>query len=102
MYINSPVSTCYAGTILEANETANTELLWSSCGGGGGSFAVVTQFTFRTINYNFTTNLTVFHYPISMTDIITAAQAMVAFQDCSYAMIYLATPNLEVIDNALI
>lgn len=35
------------GTIVTANATHNSDLFWASCGGGGGNFALVTEFRFR-------------------------------------------------------
>jgi hypothetical protein len=37
------------GSDVTASATHNTDLLWAACGGGGASFAVVTQFTMRTV-----------------------------------------------------
>ncbi|WP_245837338.1 FAD-dependent oxidoreductase [Virgibacillus phasianinus] len=33
--------------VLEANSRKNSELFWACCGGGGGNFGIVTEFTFR-------------------------------------------------------
>lgn len=35
------------GTVVTANSTSHADLLWASCGGGGGTFAIATSFTFR-------------------------------------------------------
>jgi hypothetical protein len=34
-----------AGALLEADAERNSDLLWASCGGGGGAFGVVVEFT---------------------------------------------------------
>ena len=31
------------GSIVEAKSTHNPDLLWASCGGGGGNFGIVTS-----------------------------------------------------------
>ena len=35
------------GATIAANATHNSDLFWASCGGGGGNFAIVTEFRFR-------------------------------------------------------
>ena len=34
-------------TIIQANRQKNSDLLWASCGGGGGNFGIVTALTFK-------------------------------------------------------
>jgi FAD/FMN-containing dehydrogenase len=35
------------GSVVCANETANADLFWACCGGGGGNFGIATSFTFK-------------------------------------------------------
>ena len=37
----------YSGEVIIANATHNEDLFWASCGGGGGNFGIVTEWTFR-------------------------------------------------------
>ena len=37
----------HKGEIVHASMEANTELFWALCGGGGGNYGIVTNFTFR-------------------------------------------------------
>ena len=34
-------------TVIQANRQKNSDLLWASCGGGGGNFGIVTSLTFK-------------------------------------------------------
>lgn len=35
------------GRIISANNLRNSDLLWASCGGGGGNFGIITSFVFK-------------------------------------------------------
>ena len=35
------------GTVVTANATSHPDLLWASCGGGGGTFGITTHFHFK-------------------------------------------------------
>ena len=37
----------YQGNIVQASKTQNQDLLWASCGGGGGNLGIVTSFTLK-------------------------------------------------------
>eukprot|EP01040_Poterioochromonas_malhamensis_P004045 gene4045-4329_t len=88
------------GTIVTA--TANnsySDLYFASCGGGGGSFFVATQFEFRTMNVS--ENVTMFHYyiPISSSNWNTATTSILKYQNLSYAFDPRATLNLEILNS---
>ena len=40
----------YKGDYIIADENQNSELFWASCGGGGGNFGIVTEYTIKTTN----------------------------------------------------
>lgn len=42
----------YQGNIIQASMTENTDLLWASCGGGGGNLGIVTSFTVKMLSLN--------------------------------------------------
>lgn len=48
------------GKVIIANASQHGDLLWASRGGGGGNFAVVTAFVFRTVDVS--SGVTVFKY----------------------------------------
>lgn len=39
-----------AGEVVTADRTRNADLLWASCGGGGGNFGIVTEFTLELVD----------------------------------------------------
>jgi len=82
------------GDIIIANETHHSELLWASCGGGGGNFAVVTEFTYSM--FPLLPEITEFHYHIDTTNVSSAAIAMRDYQIFSYHLDSRATCNMEV------
>ena len=40
----------YQGNVVRASKSENQDLLWASCGGGGGNLGVVTSFTVKPIS----------------------------------------------------
>jgi len=48
--IKSLIMIDYKGDYIVADENQNSELFWASCGGGGGNFGIVTEYTIKTTN----------------------------------------------------
>ncbi|KAI8110834.1 hypothetical protein M9434_004408 [Picochlorum sp. BPE23] len=40
----------YQGQTIQASPSQNKDLFWASCGGGGGNFGIVTEYTIKTVN----------------------------------------------------
>jgi len=40
----------YKGEVLDVSPTSNPDLFWASCGGGGGNFGIVTEYTIKTVS----------------------------------------------------
>jgi len=81
------------GTKISANATENEDFFWASCGGGGGNFGIVTEFTVRT--YDTSQNITQFHYPYTFRK-ARAIPFLSFYQDWSLQMDSRATVNLEI------
>lgn len=81
------------GTKISANATENEDFFWASCGGGGGNFGIVTEFTVRT--YDTSQNVTQFHYSFTFKK-PRAIRFLNFYQDWSLQMDPKATVNLEI------
>lgn len=69
-----------AGDFVTGSKTENSDLLWASCGGGGGTFGIVTEFKFRlrTLPNNGTVTKITLSYAPGADNIV---QAFEKFQD---------------------
>eukprot|EP00889_Picochlorum_renovo_P002297 jgi/Picre1/29327/NNA_004717.t1 len=81
------------GTAVNASKEENSDLFWSSCGGGGGNYGIVTEFVFRPSNVD--SDYTEFVYLMPLVKEY-ATPVVDYYQDWSMVMDNRATANLEI------